>query len=87
MFSQGELQRQARVALRALGGHQLEPLICMNWRSSGVAMLLATVSDLRPGSSLELNDRIIDRRQVVDREPKIIKYAERESPTRSGLSS
>ena len=25
------------------------PLICMNWRSSGVAMLLATVSGLAPG--------------------------------------
>ena len=25
------------------------PLICMNWRSSGVAMLLAIVSGLAPG--------------------------------------
>ena len=25
------------------------PLICMNWRSKGVAMLLATVSGLAPG--------------------------------------
>jgi hypothetical protein len=25
------------------------PLICMNWRSRGVAMLLATVSGLAPG--------------------------------------
>ena len=44
-----ELEREAGVPLSALGSHQLQPLICMNWRSSGVAMLLATVSGLAPG--------------------------------------
>ena len=45
------------------------PWICMNCRSSGVAMLFATVSGLAPGiARLHLDDRIVHRRQVVHRQ-------------------
>ena len=47
---EGELQREARVALACSCDVTISsPVICMNWRSSGVATLFAIVSGVAPG--------------------------------------
>ena len=51
----------------------------MNWRSSGVAMLLAIVSGLAPGiTDLHLDNRIVNRRQIVDRQLKVTQHAKQD---------
>jgi len=61
--------------LRALRVTSSSPLICMNWRSSGVAMLLATVSGLARGSSLAPKSRGNPRRGDHSQEDSIAEHA------------
>ena len=73
-----KLDGDVRVSLRLELVIRLMPGICMNCFSSGVAIVFAIVSDWRRVRRVTGNDRVIDRRQVVNRQLIVSEDAEDE---------